>query len=103
MTYKCIGENWGLSLIRDAIKAGYNVDVRSEGESLYEGYSVQKAWDAVTSVDESLVYIIKTGAKTECAFIVLDYGQQGDEVINDHTVGGWIEAWWDAKNTAAAA
>ena len=97
MTYQCIGENWGRSMIVDAIKDGYTVTVFLEGDTLYEGTSPVGAWEHVTSLDECRVYIAKEGARTEAAFIVLDYGQQGDEVINDFTVGGWIAAWWDAK------
>lgn len=100
MTYKWIGENWGRSMIIDAIKAGYAVDVRSEGESLYKGTSPVKAWEAVTAVDECHVFLRKDGEKTQWAFIVLDYGQDGSEVINDYASSGWLHQWWEAKFAA---
>lgn len=107
MTYKWIGENWGRSMIRDAIKAGYTIEVsyeRGYGEPDYKGRSPAKAWEAVTAVDECHVFIRKEGARTEWAFIVLDYGQEGNEVINDYGApsdgSGWIDAWWNAKRAA---
>ena len=110
MTYKCIGENWGRSMIRDAIKAGYTVEVSYEyghGEPEYKGTSLKKAWDAVTAVDECHVFIRRRGMPSEWAFIVLDYGQEGDEVICDFScarVGrNWIEKWWNAKGDKADA
>jgi len=104
MTYKWIGENWGRSMIRDALKAGYTIEVsyeRGYGEPDYKGRSFKKAWEAVTAVDECHVFIEKEGARREWAFIVLDYGQEGDEVISDYGIPkecpGWIDEWWKAK------
>lgn len=97
MAYRWVGENWGLSLIKDAIAAGYTVAVTYDGEVDYKGTQPMKAWEAVTALDECLVRISKDGARTEYAYLVLDYGQEGDEVINDHSTGGWIEQWWDDK------
>ena len=104
MAYKCIGENWGRSMIRDAIKAGYTIEVsyeRGYGEPDYKGTSLKKAWEAVTAVDECHVFLRKQGVPSMWAFIVLDYGQQGDEVISDYSCArtgkNWIEQWWEAK------
>ena len=101
MTYKCIGENWGRSMIRDAIKAGYTIEVsyeRGYGEPDYKGTSLKKAWEAVTAVDECHVFLRKEGEKAQWAFIVLEWGQNGDEVINDYASSGWLDKWWNAKN-----
>lgn len=110
MTYKWIGENWGRSLIIDAIKAGYAIEVVSEAVSSpdYSGTNAGKAWEAVTAVDECQVFLRKAGEKTEWAHIVLEYGQNGDEVISDYSVPaygdgttkGWIEQWWLDKSKA---
>jgi len=107
MAYKCIGENWGRSMIRDAIKAGYEIEVNSDGDTLYKGTALKAAWEAVTAVDECHVIIRKEGARREVAFIVLEYGQNGDEVINDHSCfgvnnPGWIETWWNEKSEKEA-
>lgn len=114
MTYKWTGENWGRSMIRDAIKAGFTIEVsyeRGYGEPDYKGRSPAKAWEAVTAVDECHVFLRKKGARTEWAYIVLEYGQNGDEVISDHslppygdgTTKGWIEQWWIDKSAAQRA
>jgi hypothetical protein len=103
MAYQWIGENWGRSLLLDAAKEGFTFDVHTGGdEADYTGTEPLKAWEAVTAVDEAKVYLSKPGMKrSEWAFMVLDYNQNGDEVINDHSTGGWIEQWWDAKSKAA--
>lgn len=101
MSYTWQGENWGRSLIVDAIKAGYVLRVKSEDDLLYEGNKPNDAWEAVTSVDESCVFLHKDGARVELAYLVLEKDQAGDEVICDHTTGGWIEKWWDAKFAAS--
>ena len=104
MSYAWVGENWGRSMIRDAIKAGYEIEVNADGDQLYKGTSPKEAWAAVISVDECHVFLRKEGEKTQWAFIVLEYNQNGDEVINDHSCGvnnpNWIEQWWKAKSDA---
>ena len=100
MAYQWIGENWGRSMIIDAIKAGYTVEVsyeRGYGEPDYVGTEPLKAWEAVTAVDECHVFLRKAGEKTQWAFIVLDYGQDGSEVISDYASSGWLDQWWKAK------
>lgn len=109
MAYKWIGENWGQSLIKDAIAAGHTLEVsyeRGYGEPDYKGADYEKAWEAVIAVDECHIFLEKEGAPSEWAFIVLDYGQEGDEVISDYSIpsgGGWIDAWWKGKSAAADA
>jgi hypothetical protein len=105
MTYKWIGENWGRSMIRDAIKAGYTIEVHYERgytDPDYKGTSFKAAWDAVVAVDECHVFLKKEGERTQWAFIVLEYDQNGDDVINDIGGGnGWLSRWWDAKFKAS--
>lgn len=102
MGYKCIGENWGQALIEAAIAAGYTVEIVSEDDVLYRGADAAAAWQAALEVDDVWVFLRAEGKRTERAYLVFEYGQEGDEVINDHSVGGWIEAWWNAKYEAAA-
>jgi hypothetical protein len=103
MAYEWIGENWGRSMIFDACKAGFTVKIRSEGDTLYLGTEPKKAWDAALGVDDCHVCIRKDpNEKWEVAVLIFEYGQRGDEVIADHSVGGWIEKWWDEKYETAA-
>lgn len=97
MAYRWQGENWAHSLIVDAIKAGFTIEVEADGDRLYKGTQPVKAWEAATACDECHVYLLKDNKIVDCAFIVLEYNQPGDEVINDTSCGGWLESWWHAK------
>ena len=103
MAYQWIGENWARSMIKDAIKAGYTIEVsysRGYEPADYRGASLTEAWAAVIAVDECHVFLRKDGEKTQWAFIVLDWGQNGDEVINDFASRGWLDEWLNKKSEA---
>ena len=97
MAYTWTGENWGRSLCKDAVEAGFAVRVTYDDDVLYKGNSWKKAWEAVTSVDECYVSVLRDGKCEGTAFIVLEKDQRGDEVINDTSTNDWVSQWWDAK------
>jgi len=99
MAYQWIGENWGKSLIEAAVAAGFTVEIYNE-ETLYQGNDAAAAWEAANWVDDCLVRIETGPAKKEYAVLIFEYGQEGDEVINDFSSDGWIETWWKAKLAA---
>lgn len=87
-----------LALLRAAAEAGYAFKVMYDGEEDFMGGSPAQAWEAVKATDQADVFFFKNGEKREWAYLMVpgEMTCDPDETVVDHTLGGFIEAWWEA-------
>jgi hypothetical protein len=86
-------KNAAKSLMRDALACGYKlrVDYDQFNDVGYPtGTSWVQAYVATTDCDQGYLYLIGAN-ENEWAFIL--HGNNDDELICDHVVGGFIDRW----------
>ena len=102
-------QNSAKRLMHDAVKCGYKLRVYyTEGndmayatgvdvEKAYEMYSIsdlmEKAYEATQDCDIGILYLIPHKKIDTKDWALIIHGNNDDELISDHVVGGFIDRW----------
>tara|TARA_R110000822_G_scaffold43935_2_gene118257 strand:+ start:412 stop:747 length:336 start_codon:yes stop_codon:yes gene_type:complete len=89
-------QNSAKRLMHDAVKCGYKLRVYyTEGNDMAyaTGVDVEKAYEATQDCDIGILYLIPHKKIDTKDWALIIHGNNDDELISDHVVGGFIDRW----------